>query len=485
MDVNNDSVKLVSNLFEKWKGKPCDKMVKLPQTASDREYYRIFFDKESVIGAFNPNIDENIAFIEFTKHFSKHEIPVPTVICENTPLNSYLISDLGDTTLFSLLPLTKEQTDFSQDVIHIYKKVLEWLPEFQITAGKDINYDVCYPRKAFDSRSMFWDLNYFKYFFLKLGDIFFDEEKLEDEFVKLVGWLSQAPSDFFMFRDFQSRNIMILDNKPRFIDYQGGRKGPLQYDLASLLFDAKANIPFDLRIELLDYYIKQIEKYITVDKKQFIHYFYGFVLIRIFQAMGAYGFRGFHEKKPLFLQSIFYAQNNLKWLIENNCFPGNLPYLKDIAKQIIETKKFDKYTCGDYDQEKLTITVNSFSYKKTHPVDMSGNGGGFMFDCRALPNPGRYSEFKNLCGKDKPVIEYLSKEPEVNVFIEKTSDIVLSSAKKYIDRGFKNLMVSYGCTGGQHRSVFCAEKLAGIIKSKLDVNVEINHQQEGLSWSCD
>lgn len=469
---------ILAQLFEKWKGKPPGKVEKLPPSGSERTYYRLHYDENSVIGAYNPNIAENKAFIEFTKHFSNHGIPVPKLLATNNPQNSYLIEDLGNKTLFSLLPHKIIQTDFPQHVINIYKKSLEWLPKMQVTAGKDINYDVCYPRKAFDKQSMLWDLNYFKYFFLKLGGIHFDEQKLEDDFTTLVKWLGEAPANYFMFRDFQSRNIMIVNDEPWFIDYQGGRKGPLQYDLASLLFDAKANVPFNLRNELLEYYLEQLSKYVDIDYNRFIEHYYGFVLIRIMQAMGAYGFRGFHEKKPLFLQSIPYAQNNLRWLIEQNNFPENIPHIKGIAEQIINTEQFEKYKVDHKTEEGLQITIHSFSYKKKRlPVDLSGNGGGFVFDCRALPNPGRLEEFQQQSGKDQPVVDYLEKEQAVNDFVDTTSKLVKNSAKTYIERGFTNLMVCYGCTGGQHRSVYCAEKLARILRKELNVLINLRHEE--------
>ncbi len=476
------SIDHVTELFRQWSGGLPLEVKELPPSGSERKYYRIYYNNKSVIGAYNPVIPENKAFTKLTQHFTKHGIPVPGLLVTDKSLESYLITDLGDTTLFSLLPHQLKQVPFSPNIISIYKKALEWLPVMQTTAGRGLNYDVCYPRKTFDSQSMFWDLNYFKYFFLKIGGIHFDEQKLEDEFNTLVKWLSEASCDYFMFRDFQSRNIMVLNDKPWFIDYQGGRKGPLQYDVASLLFDAKANIPFKLRQELLNFYLDQLNKYINVDHENFIAYYYGFVLIRVFQAMGAYGYRGIHEKKPVFMQSIPYAQNNLKWLVDQNLLPENLPHLKYISDQIINAKQFNKYLFESQKNSKLKVSIRSFSYKKDYPIDLSGNGGGFVFDCRALPNPGRLEEFRCMSGKDLPVIQYLEKEPVVAGFIEKTSSLVLSSAKTYIERGFTNLMVCYGCTGGQHRSVYCAENLAGILQKELDVTVDLQHEQEGIAF---
>ncbi len=482
MSANSTSAENIARLFKKWKGvAPC-RIVKQQPSGSDRIYYRLYYGQDTVIGAYNPNISENIAFIEFTRHFNDHGLPVPSLLAANDPPDSYLITDLGDTTLFSLLPHQLQQVEFPKHVINIYKKALEWLPKIQVVAGKDLDYDVCYPRKAFDKQSMLWDLNYFKYFFLKLGGIHFDEQKLEDDFGKLVKWLCEAKADFFMFRDFQSRNIMIVDNEPCFIDYQGGRKGPLQYDVASLLFDAKANVPHGLREELLNHYLEQLRNYIDIDYDSFIEYYYGFALIRILQAMGAYGFRGFHEKKPLFLQSIPYAQNNLARLIDQKKFPENIPQLKDVAEQIINAGHFERFSRADEQHSGLKITIRSFSYKKGIPVDLSGNGGGFVFDCRALPNPGRLEKFKSKSGRDRAVIEYLEEKPEVKGFMDMTSKLVMASAKNYIERGFTNLMVCYGCTGGQHRSVYCAEKLAEQLKKKLNVEINLQHEEENITF---
>ncbi len=477
MATENPTEKDIAGLFKKFKGKDPDAIIELPPSGSERKYYRIYYNNGTVIGAFNPNIAENKAFIELTRHFTGYGLPVPSVLATNKPPNYYLIEDLGDKTLFSLLPHKLQQAEFSKYVIDIYKKALEWLPKMQVEAGKGLNYDVCYPRQAFDRQSMFWDLNYFKYFFLKLGGIHFDEQKLEDDFNNLVAMLCEAPADYFMFRDFQSRNIMIVNDEPWFIDYQGGRRGPLQYDLASLLFDAKANVPYRLREELLKYYLEQLRSYIDIEYDRFIEHYYGFALIRILQAMGAYGYRGFHEKKPLFLKSISYAQNNLAWLIDQKKFPENIPQLKNIAEQIINSAKFEKFRQADQQHSGLKIAIHSFSYKRGIPVDLSGNGGGFVFDCRALPNPGRLEKFKSKSGRDRAVIEYLEEKPEVTGFMDTTSKLVIASAKNYIERGFTNLMVCYGCTGGQHRSVYCAESLASIITKKLNVIVDLKHEE--------
>jgi hypothetical protein len=321
-----------------------------------------------------------------------------------------------------------------------------------------------------------WDLNYFKYYFLKLAKIPFDEQKLEDDFVTLTDWLLSAGSASFMYRDFQSRNIMLMESEPWFIDYQGGRKGPLQYDIASLLYDAKAAIPEVVREELLKMYIDEVDCYTKIDAGEFMQLYYGFVLIRILQAMGAYGFRGFYENKTHFLQSIPYAVNNLQNLLENHPLPVKIPMLSSVLRNIITHKEFRH---AEVKLNSLVVSVFSFSYKNGIPVDEHGHGGGFVFDCRALPNPGKLEEYKTSTGKDADVIGFLKKEPPVDDFLRHVFNIVDQSVNRYIDRNFGNLYVAFGCTGGQHRSVYCAEALARHLREKYSVRVDLVHKESG------
>ena len=332
--------------------------------------------------------------------------------------------------------------------------------------------DSCYPRPQFDKQSMMWDLNYFKYYFLKLARIHFDEQALEEDFQTFTDYLLQTDIDYFLYRDFQSRNIMLKDGKPYFIDYQGGRRGALHYDLASLLFDAKADMPDSVRKSLLGFYIITVSKYIKVEPEQFKRYFYGYVLIRIMQAMGSYGFRGFYEKKEHFLQSIPYALNNLASILSTVRFPIKIPALLDALENVIRSKRLQQIST---EQKLLTVTINSFSYKRGIPIDVSGHGGGFVFDCRAIHNPGRYEQYRDLTGKDKKVIEFLDKEAEIRLFMKNVISIVDQSVEKYIKRKFTNLMVSFGCTGGQHRSVYCAEELARHLKNKYRIKLVLRH----------
>ncbi|MFO7977660.1 MAG: RNase adapter RapZ, partial [Bacteroidales bacterium] len=398
--------KAVSNLFTSYHGQSPDKITPLPASGSERRYFRIWFADQTLLAAYNPYPRENHAFITLSRHFAAKGLPVPQILAQDLSNHCYLVSDLGDTTLFSLLPHDPAIEAFDQGVMALYAQVVEWLAAFQIKGAQDLDFSICYPRQAFDRQSMMWDLNYFKYYYLKTSGIPFDEQKLEEDFGRFTSHLLEQPAEYFMYRDFQSRNIMIYEGSPRFIDYQGGRKGPLQYDIASLLFDAKANIPFEQRLQLLDLYIEKVREHIAIEEKSFRTSFYDFVVMRILQALGTYGFRGGIEKKALFLQSVPFAMNNLRWLVTNNLLPASTPYLSGLIEKIAAKGPYPESTSQP---EGLTLTINSFSYRNGIPQDASGNGGGFVFDCRALPNPGREPAFKYLTGQNQPVIDYLQK----------------------------------------------------------------------------
>jgi aminoglycoside/choline kinase family phosphotransferase len=328
--------KNLKNLFTQTFTENVTEFVPLPSSGSERRYFRINSLNRSVIGAFNKDLKENIAFLTFTKHFEELSLNVPALIAFELDQGIYLLQDLGDVNLFSLLLDGEKRLPVSELVIGYYKQVLNELIRFQLEGGKDLDYSVCYPRDSFDRQSMQWDLNYFKYYFLKLKDIPFDEQKLENDFSSLMDYLLMAPSDYFMYRDFQARNVMIHQDVPWFIDYQGGRKGPLQYDLASLLFQAKADLPIKLRNELFDFYLDELEKKIIVDRKRFKEFYSGFVLIRTLQVLGAYGFRGYFQRKPHFVESMTYAMKNVKWLLGNLSIPIRLPELDQVMKLMLE-----------------------------------------------------------------------------------------------------------------------------------------------------
>ena len=463
-------------LFENWSGEKPDSIVPLPQSGSYRKYFRITGKTKKAIGVFNNDRKENQAFISFTKHFHKHHLSVPVLYSSDIDNDVYLIEDLGDKTLFAFIEERRSKEDFPEEGIKHYQTALDELIKFQVDASKDLDYSVCYPRNSFDRQSMQWDLNYFKYYFLKLTQTPFDEQKLEDDFNSLIDFLTIAKRDFFMYRDFQSRNILLKHDKLYFIDYQGGRKGALQYDVASLLYDGKANLPQSVRDHLLNYYLKKLNAKSILNKNEFIKHYYGYVLIRILQAMGAYGFRGIYEKKVHFLKSIPFAVNNIIYLLNNDLLPNGLAELKNTLSRLSQNALLNNFISVD-ESDKLTVSINSFSYNSGIPTDLTGNGGGYVFDCRLLNNPGRYDEFKLLTGMDDAVIKFLDNENEVQNFLNDTFSIIEHTIKSYQKRNFKQLMINFGCTGGQHRSVYCAERLAVHIKKIFDVNVIVKHTE--------
>lgn len=471
---------LIRNIFLQWHGKKADFIHKLPQTASYREYYRISYEDNSVIGVFNEDLKENEAFLSFSKSFSDLKLNVPKVLHTDLDNSVYLLNDLGDITFYSLIHSKKHNYKDSPELVDIYKKALEELLKFQIIADKKIDYKVCYPRAKFDRQSILWDFNYFKYDFLKLGRISFDEQLLENDFQSFSQFVASVNTNYFLYRDFQSRNIMVKDEDIYFIDYQGGRKGALQYDVASLLYDAKAEIPNYLREELLQHYLSKLESDYGLSSKEFMKSYYAFVLIRIMQAMGAYGFRGLFEKKVHLIKSILPATQNLKYLLENGKIDFDIPHLHHVFENVINSSELKMYEDRILPNDKLNVTLTSFSYKREIPIDLADNGGGYVFDCRGLKNPGRLLEFKLLNGRSEKVKNYLEVNSKVSEYMDHIYPTVNSTIETYLKRGFKNLMINFGCTGGQHRSVYCADKMFEHLKHKYDINIFLSHIEQGI-----
>ena len=472
----NKVISQIKKLYETWAKEEAANIIPLAQSGSYRKYFRIISYNKNAIGVFNPDGKENRAFISFTKHFLKKDLNVPHLFSQNLKENIYLIEDLGDTTLYSLIEKENEKGKLSEKTLSYYKDALSHLVCLQLDGGKGLDYSACYPRAKFDKQSILWDLNYFKYYFLKLVKIPFDEQKLENDFNAFSEFLLSADTKYFMYRDFQSRNILVHNEQLYFIDYQGGRKGALQYDVASLLFQAKVNLSEQVRNELLMHYLAELNKRTTVRVIEFKKYYYAYVLIRLLQTLGAYGFRGYFENKSHFLLSIPFALQNLQWLLENNHLPKKLPELNRVLASILRNGELLKLRLKSSD-EKLKVTINSFSYKEGIPKDYSGNGGGFVFDCRSLENPGRYPEYVNNTGLDENVIQFLNDRNDVRDFLNSVYSIVDESVKNYLQRDFKNLLISFGCTGGQHRSVYCVENLAKHVKDTFNVSVIVNHTQ--------
>ena len=480
---------ILEKLFERHFHAPVARMQPLQGQlgGSGRRIIRLARDQISAIGILYDVREENVAFLEFSRHFRRHGLPVPEVFAEDLDHGAYLEEDLGDTTLFDFLSTNRTGAEIAPPVVAAYRKALAVLPHFQVEAGRDLNYKVCYPRARFDRQSITWDLNYFKYYFLRLAGIPFNEQALEDDFAHLTKFLLSADQDYFLYRDFQSRNIMLRGGEPFFVDYQGGRKGALQYDPASLLYDAKADLPPELRQQLLDYYLDQLAGFVPLERGVFMQYYFAYVYVRLLQALGAYGFRGFYERKSHFLQSVPYALKNLRWLLHNVELPVALPTLMEafqgmLASEKLQTLASDTAPAGPpgsaSSSQTLVVRVFSFSFHRDGvPKDETGNGGGFVFDGRGLPNPGREERFKSLTGRDAPVIDYLNQQESVHRFFTSVSSLVDASVSEYQRRGFKNLMVSFGCTGGQHRSVYLAEQLAKHLRGRNGIEVVLRHRE--------
>ena len=461
-------------LFEGWAQERAEQVAPLPESGSYRRYYRLTGATRTALGVVNADRKENVAFVEFSRHFRRHGLPVPEIYAEDLAHDAYLIEDFGDVTLFSHLMQTRRGGAFPDALLPIYKAVLDELPRFQIVAGRDLDYSRCYPRAAFDRQSMLWDLNYCKYYVLKFAKIPFDEQELENDFQAFADFLLQADCRFFLFRDFQSRNIMLRDGRPHFIDYQGGRRGALQYDLASLLYDAKAEIPPDARDALLEHYLSAAGRYLPIDRNAFIEGYHGYALIRMMQALGAYGFRGLYEKKAHFIQSLPFALDNLRHFLDTARLPVALPALLGALRRLAESDALRQLAAPP-----LTVTIKSFSYRRGIPADLTGNGGGFVFDCRALPNPGRYEQYKQLDGRDAPVIAFFEREPAVEEFLRHVFAIIAQAAASYQQRNFQHLAVNFGCTGGRHRSVYCAERMAAHLRQISSAQVSLQHVEFG------
>ncbi len=463
----------LKKLYRTYTGSEAETVTELPSSGSNRRYFRLTGIK-SIIGVYGTSIDENKAFLYMAAHFRQSGLPVPEVYCASEDEAYYLQQDLGDTLLFAAIEKGRKTSVFSEEEKVLLRKTVRLLPSIQFAGADGFDFSMCYPQSEFNLRSIMWDLNYFKYCFLKATGLDFQEDRLEDDFQKMADVLMRSQSATFMYRDFQSRNVMIKDGEPYFIDFQGGRKGPFYYDVASFLWQAKARYPDSLRQELLKEYLLALRDYKPIDEKYFYSQLRHFVLFRTLQVLGAYGFRGYFEKKPHFIQSVPFAIENLRELLENDY--TEYPYLCGVLKQLTEMKQFT----DDLKKRQLTVRVMSFAYKKGIPEDTTGNGGGYVFDCRAVNNPGKYDRYKPFIGIDEPVIKFLEDDGEILVFLEHVYALVDASVKRYIERGFSNLQICFGCTGGRHRSVYSAQHLAEHLNKKFGVRVELVHREQNI-----
>lgn len=469
-------MKELEKLFEQYTRQKPDNIYELPSSGSNRRYFRISGSGMSLIGAKGLDVAENLAFMEISKHFKLKGLPVPQVLCASSDNMFYLQEDLGDITLFNTIQQGRETSNFSPDEVNLLKKTIAMLPKLQFEGGKGLDYNVCFPQPEFDERNVWFDCNYFKYCFLKTTGIEFSEIKLHDDLTKMAADLLEGGNEeTFMYRDFQARNVMLVNNEPYFIDFQGGRKGPLYYDLASFVWQAKANYPTELKETLIETYKEALKKYADIPDEVFNRKLRLFVLFRTMQVLGAYGFRGYFEKKPHFLQSVPFAIDNLRKLIQEQPF-DEYPYIQELLVELTNMRQFSDLRA----ERKLEVRIFSFSYKKGIPVDTSGNGGGYVFDCRAINNPGKYDHFKHFTGLDKEVIEFLENDGEVTKFLAHVYDLADAHVTRYMERKFTNLMFSFGCTGGQHRSVYCAQHLAEYLAKKYNITVIVYHREQDI-----
>lgn len=464
----------ISELFSSLKFNQPDRIEKLPQSGSDRIYFRLYAGKETFIATYNINQKETNTFVQFSRHFKKAGLPVPEILGVNQDNTIYIQEDLGTESLLNQL----EKHGHTDLPYQLFQKSLAALARIQIIGDKGLDYNLCITAKEFGKQAILSDLLYFKYYFLDTLQLPYDKQAMIDDFEALSTYLTHTQYKYFMFRDFQSRNIIVKENEVSFIDFQGGMKGALQYDVASLLWQAKAELSEDWKNRLLDYYMDEIDQLLKepVDRITFVSQYNGYVLIRLLQVMGAYGFRGLFERKAHFLSSIPLALRNLKFFIENKRIGIITPEFDRVLKLVVTDEMIQRFEPPQASEETpLVIKVNSFSYKKGIPSDNSENGGGFVFDMRGILNPGRFEEYKKLSGQDKSVQDFLEQRTKMNEFLNSVWDLIDITVEDYLKRGFANLMINFGCTGGQHRSVYAAEQTARHLRNKYKVRVELHH----------
>lgn len=451
-----------------------DRIEKLPQSGSDRVYFRIYAGNETCIATYNPNKKETKTFIYFSRHFIQAGLPVPAILAVNEEDTIYIQEDLGTESLLNKL----EKNGHGEYIYSLFQKSLAALARVQILGDKELNYDYCITAKEFGKQAIMSDLLYFKYYFLDTLQLPYDKQAMLDDFDALSSYLTRTGNTYFMFRDFQSRNIIVKNDEVSFIDYQGGMKGALQYDVASLLWQAKAELSEDWKDNLLSYYMDRIDLLLEkpVNRNSFVSQYNGYVLIRLLQVMGAYGFRGLFERKAHFLASIPLALRNLKFFIDHKEVGIVTPEFDRVLHLVVEDdmiKRFESTQANEHTP--LVIEVNSFSYKNGIPPDASENGGGFVFDMRGILNPGRFDDYKTSTGKDKPVQDFLEQRTKMNKYLNSVWDLIDITVEDYLKRGFSHLMINFGCTGGQHRSVYAAEQTARHLRNKYKVKVKLEH----------
>jgi len=470
-------MKRLFGLFEDKYGTPPVAVFPLTGSASNRKYFRMSAEGFSCIGVIGTDKRENDAFVALDMHLSSKGLPVPQIYGVSEDGMAYIQEDLGDGILYDMFVKAADTGKGMDEAEALLCDAMALLPELQFKGASGLDFMTCCPQPAFDRRLVNFDLNYFKYCFLKPSGLEFDEGLLQDEFDRLADDILGCGPDAFMYRDFQSRNVMVKNGSPYFIDFQSGRKGPIYYDVASFIWHPRSGYPQALKDKMLESYLDSLSRYVDVDRDDFERQLRMFVLLRYLQILGAYGFRGMIENKARFMTAVPAALRSLKSLIETPF--DRYPYLMKILDEMIALPRFADGRLSD--DGRLEVRIYSFSYKKGIPADMSGNGGGYVFDCRSIHNPGRYEPYKKLTGRDEPVIRFLEDDGEVFRFLEHVYGVVDPHVEAFMNRGFSDLMVSFGCTGGQHRSVYCAEHLAAHLAEKYpDVTVRLVHREQGI-----
>ena len=465
------AAEILRPLFESYTGQQLTQVTELPASGSNRRYFRLQGGNISLIGAIGTNLQENHSFIYLAKHFREKGLRVPAVLAVSEDGSAYIQEDLGDQILFGMVAQGRESGLYSDMETNLLRRTIEQLPRLQFLGAKGLDWKNCYPQESFDARMIDFDLNYFKYCFLKATGLEFNEIQLQEDFEKFKADLLQDDDNTFLYRDFQARNVMIKDGEPWFIDFQGGRRGPIYYDVASFIWQARSRFPEDLKQDLIRCYLRALQQFKQVDEEEFRSRLRLFVLFRTLQVLGAYGFRGYFEKKPHFLASVPFALSNLRKLLE---IPfTDYPYLNSVLEKLASMPELNEIP----QDNRLSVHIYSFAYKKGIPADKTGNGGGYVFDCRSVNNPGKYEYYRQFNGTDPEVIKFLEDDGEVFTFLDSVYKLVDAHAKRFIERKFTNLQVCFGCTGGQHRSVYCAEHLAKHLLDKFAIKGTVTHRE--------
>lgn len=473
-----ERINAIRELYIQATGEPPSEVKALPASGSDRQYFRLEGNSKHLIGTYNANVRENETFFYFANHFQQKGIPVPEIKAISADKTYYLQDDLGNTSLLDVL----DREGHQPKVYALFEQTVQKLAHLQVHADAGLDYQRCITSKEFGKQAILSDLLYFRYYFLDTLKEPYDKEMLIEEFDALANYLSHADFKFFLYRDFQSRNVMVRNNEVYFIDFQGGMKGAVQYDLASLLWQARAELSDAWKDQLLETYVQELERILStsIDRNRFVSQYNGYVLIRLLQVLGAYGFRGLFERKAHFLTSIPLALKNLRQFLAYRQVGIHCPEFERLLSIMTSDAMIARFTpIRAQADSALVVEIQSFSFiKRGYPEDKSDHGGGFVFDCRGILNPGRLEPYKPLTGRDKPVQEFLEQQTRMLEFLNHVFSVVDIAVEDYLSRGFDRLAVNFGCTGGQHRSVYAADALARHLRNKYGVKTRVQHLEQ-------